>query len=57
MIKSIEILAETIHSVVAVEDSIRIEHRNDHEVELRPELNCLRTITDEEVNQAIQRVT
>lgn len=53
MVESIEVLAETVHSVVAIEDSIRIEHRNNHEVELRSQLNCLRAIANEEVNQAI----
>jgi hypothetical protein len=50
MVESIEVLAEAVHSVVAVEDSIRVEHRNDHKVELRSELNSLRAITDKEVN-------
>lgn len=50
MVESIEVLAEAVHSVVAIEDSIRVEHRNDHEVELRSELNSFRVIADEEVN-------
>lgn len=57
MVESIEILAETVHSIIAVEDSIRVEHRNDHEVELISELGGLRVVADQKINQAIHCIT
>lgn len=57
MVESIEVLAEAVHSVVAVEDSVRVEHRNDHEVELSPELDCFWVIADQEINQPVHRIT
>jgi len=56
MVEAVEILAQSVHAVVAVEDAIGVEDGDDEEVEVVPEFECIRMGADEELDHTIECV-
>lgn len=55
MVESVQVLPQGVHSVVALPDSIGVQHGHDQEVKLISHLNSLILITDEEFEHTFQR--
>lgn len=53
MVETIQVLAKTVHAIVAIEDAVRVEHGNDHEIEVFSQKNCLRMFADQELNESL----
>lgn len=53
MVKSVEVLAESVHTVMAMEYAVGIEYRYDEKIEVASEFDSLVVIAGEKLEHAV----
>lgn len=56
MVEAIQILTQTVHTIIAVVHAIWVEHGNDHEVEVFSQQNSLGMLADQKFYKSFEGI-